>query len=198
MEKIIIAITGPSGAGKTTLGNRLISMDDFLTPVHTTTREPRNDDEIGFYRYLDHLQFRQKVELNDFLFWSGDSDKVDKKYGNYYGMLNEDYMHLSYHNRLIFFVSYKDIDYLLRLKSEGYNIRLVNLTYQNIDETMRERLLLGERNHTQADIEKRIACAKNYEQEYSKKIESYNILRIYTDLYNSDETYNIVKKKIIR
>ena len=66
MEKIIIAITGPSGAGKTTLGNRLISMDDFLTPVHTTTREPRNDDEIGFYRYLDHLQFRQKVELNEF------------------------------------------------------------------------------------------------------------------------------------
>ena len=72
------------------------------------------------------------------------------------------------------------------------------MTYQNIDETMRERLLLGERNHTQADIEKRIACAKNYEQVYSKKIESYNILRIYTDLYNSDETYNIVKKKIIR
>ena len=81
MNKIIIAITGPSGAGKTTLGDKLVEKDDFIIPVHTTTREPRNDDAIGFYRYFDHITFKNEVLLNNFLYWSGDNNIIDRKYG---------------------------------------------------------------------------------------------------------------------
>lgn len=198
MKKIIIAITGPSGVGKTTLGNQLIKKDDFVTPVHTTTRKPREDDEEGFYRYFKHAEFKREVESKNFLFWSGDNYIIDEKYGNYYGILNNDYNEVSYYDKLIFFISYKDIEAIFRLKNAGYNIEIVNLAYLDIDKSMEQRLFIGGRNHSPEDIRRRINCAKSYEQMFAKKIEDYNILKVYTDLYDIDETYNIVKKKIIK
>lgn len=198
MKRIIIAITGPSGVGKTTLSNQLIKKDDFVTPVHTTTRMPRDDDEKGFYRYINHEEFKTEVDLNNFLFWSGDNFIIDEKYGNYYGILNRDYNVVSYYDRLIFFISYKDIDTIFQLKYNGYNIEIVNLSYFDIEGSMEKRLSDERRNHSQEDIRKRIICAKKYEELFEQKINDYNILKIYTDLYNIDETYEIVKKKIIK
>jgi len=195
MKKIIIAITGPSGVGKNTLGSKLVERDNFVTPVHNTTRLPRPDDEIGFYRYVSHEEFKNETVLNNFLFWSGDNSIVDKKYGNYYGILNNDYSIISYNDRIIFFISYKDIDTIFYLKQIGYNIEIVNLLYFDIEKSMEQRLSIDARNHSVKDIEKRIECAKNYEQLFRKKLDDYDILKIYTDLCDSEETYNIVKKK---
>ena len=72
MKEIIIAITGPSGIGKTTLGNKLKEKNGFMTPIHSTTRAARADDEKGFYRYLSHDEFNYYVRNKQFLFWSGD------------------------------------------------------------------------------------------------------------------------------
>lgn len=84
------------------------------------------------------------------------------------------------------------------MKNAGYNIEIVNLAYLDIDKSMEQRLFIGGRNHSPEDIRRRINCAKSYEQMFAKKIEDYNILKVYTDLYDIDETYNIVKKKIIK
>lgn len=198
MKKIIIAITGPSGVGKSTLGDKLVENDDFVLPVHTTTRVPRLDDQIGFYRYLSHEEFRTEVVLNNFLFWSGDNSIVDKKYGNYYGILNNDYNMVSYNDRVIFFISYKDIDTILSLKKIGYNIEIVNLLYFDIEKSMEQRLSIGTRNHSIEDIRKRIQCAKDYEKLFRKKLDDNDVLKIYTDLCDSEETYSIVKRKKIK
>ncbi len=198
MNKIIIAITGPSGVGKNTLCDKLVENDDFVTPVHTTTREPRTDDVVGFYRYLEHSVFRNEVLLNNFMYWSGDNKVVDKKYGNFYGLLKSDYRVVSRKNRIIVFISYKDIDAILYLKKIGYNIEIVNLLYYDIEKNMLNRLSDGNRNHSEEDIKKRIECAKMYEKQYRKKLDSSEVLKVYTDLYDADETYNIVKKIKIR
>ena len=41
-NKSLIAITGPSMAGKTTLTNKLVYNYNFLVPKHITTREKKN------------------------------------------------------------------------------------------------------------------------------------------------------------
>ena len=198
MNKMIIAITGPSGVGKSTLSDKLVKNDGFVVPTHTTTRSPRSDDVVGFYRYLSHDEFKNDVILNKFLYWSGDSNVIDKKYGNYYGMLKSDYHDVSKNDKIVIFISYKDIDSILYLKSIGYNIEVVNLLYYDIDENMIIRLSDASRNHSEEDIKRRIECAKSYEELFRQKLDGYNVLKIYTDLCDEEETYNIVKKKKIK
>lgn len=198
MNEVIIAITGPSGVGKTTLGDNLVEREGFVVPMHTTTRNPRSDDVDGFYRYLTHNEFKREVCLNNFLYWSGDNDIIDKKYGNYYGMLKADYGIISEKSRIVIFISYKDIGSMLYLKKMGYNIEVVNLLYSDIENSMIERLSVGNRRHSMEDIKRRIECAIRYEKQFRQEIDSYDVLKIYTDLCDADETYNIVKKKKVK
>lgn len=198
MKKIIIAITGPSGAGKTTLGNLLIERDNFVTPVHSTTRNPRSDDKKGFYNYLSHEIFKQSADNNEFLFWSGDSNVINKNNGNFYGILNKDYEMVSCCDKIILFISYKDIEAIMNLKNYGYDIDIINLTYDDFDRTMIYRLNSEERDHSLQEINSRIEIAKEYEKTYSDVISSPSILRIPTDNIGIEETYNIVTRKLVR
>ncbi len=86
-EKGIIAITGPSGAGQTTLGDKLILHHDIAIPRHCTTREKRMDDKDGFYRYLSHDIYRSMFDNGEFLISSGDGKIISKEFGNFYGVL---------------------------------------------------------------------------------------------------------------
>lgn len=197
-NNIIIAITGPSGVGKTTLSNNLIEKSSFVTPRHTTTRNERLDDIPLFYRYLSHDEFKNKANNEEFLYWSGDNEIIDKKYGNYYGVLTSDYEVVSTNDKIIVFISYKDIDSIRNLISKGYNIKIVNLVYANLENSMAKRLNQGLRNHSKEEIEKRIACAKDYELRFGEKLSSPDILKISTDITSIDDTYDIVLKKLVR
>ena len=198
MKKVIIAITGPSGIGKTTLGNKLKERDGFKSPIHSTTRKKRNDDDEGFYRYLNHEEFNYFVKDNQFLFWSGDNEIVDKKYGNYYGVLHKDYEDVKNKERILLFISYKDINNIYELIKIGYNIKIVNLVYFDIEKNMPNRLNGFNRNHSIDDINRRIKCACDYEEKYGNIILSHNTFRLYGDVLDSEQVYNETVKKIIR
>lgn len=81
---------GPSGAGKTTIGNKIVETYDYGVPKHCTTRKQRADDQQGFYRYLEHSQFKDYVDAGKYLLWSGDSKIICKENGTFYGILLED------------------------------------------------------------------------------------------------------------
>ena len=198
MKQMIIAITGPSGIGKTTLGNLLIKRNGFIYPTHSTTRSKRNDDESGFYKYLSHYQFKEYATKNEFLFWSGDNIIIDSKYGNYYGILNQDYNKVSNYEKIIMYVSYKDIKNILKLNEQGYNFKILNLRYNDIEKNMYERLVSNNRNHTKKDIENRINCAIIYEEEFKQILSLPEIYKINSDEYDIEETYKAVTKKLIR
>ncbi len=193
-KKSIIAIMGPSGAGKTTLGERLSTRNEIAIPKHCTTRLPRNDDIEGFYRYLKHSDYKQLYEQRKFLISSGDGSVIEKEYGNFYGVLYNDCIQ-AWENSdvLVLFTSYKDIERLQDLKRQGMDIDIVNLTFQNLEEGILNRLLNSDvRNHTQKDIEHRVRSAVSDNDKYSEALRMYAKTIVYTDVLDIEETYNKV------
>ncbi|MBP7737896.1 MAG: guanylate kinase [Spirochaetes bacterium] len=75
-----IVISAPSGAGKTTLINRLLSSDDRLTfSVSTTTRPRRSNETDGkSYYFIAEDAFRGMVDRDEFIEWA-------RVHGNCYG-----------------------------------------------------------------------------------------------------------------
>jgi guanylate kinase len=77
---VLLLITAPSGAGKTTVGkNLLASMPGLERAVTCTTRAPRGGEQSGVdYHFLSREQFSQGIEAGDFL-------EHAEVYGNRYG-----------------------------------------------------------------------------------------------------------------
>jgi len=77
---MIFVISAPSGAGKTTLINRLLeSENSFMFSISTTTRNMRKGEIDGFnYHFVSKETFGKMIENNEFVEWA-------EVYGNYYG-----------------------------------------------------------------------------------------------------------------
>jgi guanylate kinase len=75
-----IVVSAPSGAGKTTIIQRILSEDDrFGFVVSTTTRPKRNDEIDGKnYYYTTFDDFKDKINNDEFIEWA-------HIYENYYG-----------------------------------------------------------------------------------------------------------------
>lgn len=193
-EKKIIAIMGPSGVGKTTLGDKLVENNKVVIPRHCTTRLPRKDDGNGFYRYLTHEEYDKYLKQGKFLISSGDGPEVKKEYGNFYGILIQDLVDAwSVNSIVVIFVSYKDIYTLMSLKETGLDINIVNLTFTNIEKGMTDRLNNNPlRNQTATDVNNRIKSALSDYERYGNIVNSQAQTSIYTDILGIEETYKKV------
>ena len=64
----LIVISGPSGAGKTTVANRVLAYPRFDRAVTATTRAPRGDETHGVdYEFLSRADFEAGIGAGDFL-----------------------------------------------------------------------------------------------------------------------------------
>jgi guanylate kinase len=81
---IMLVISSPSGAGKTTLARKLLEQDNEIKlSVSVTTRKPRNMEENKKdYIFIDENKFKRMVKNNEFL-------EFAKVFGNNYGTLRE-------------------------------------------------------------------------------------------------------------
>ena len=76
----LIILSGPSGAGKGTIHNELLRIDDNLTySVSMTTRSPREGEKEGVdYFFVSEEQFKKEIKNKSFLEYA-------LVHGNYYG-----------------------------------------------------------------------------------------------------------------
>ncbi|MBN2040975.1 MAG: guanylate kinase [Spirochaetes bacterium] len=83
---LVLVVSAPSGAGKTTIINKLLSEDDrFEFVISTTTRPPRNNEQEGSSYYFVSIEdFQHKIEKSDFFEWA----EVHK---NYYGVTKKEF-----------------------------------------------------------------------------------------------------------
>ena len=67
-DGIMIILSSPSGAGKTTLVKLLSESRDFYTSISHTTRKPRNNEEDGKdYYFINNDQFQNLIKKEEFL-----------------------------------------------------------------------------------------------------------------------------------
>ncbi len=80
-QGILFVVSAPSGAGKTTLVEKLRQTPNLFYSVSCTTRAPRAGEIAGEdYQFLSKTDFRERVEAGDFL-------EHAKVHGDYYGTL---------------------------------------------------------------------------------------------------------------
>jgi guanylate kinase len=114
--QMIIIISSPSGAGKTSICKKLLKYDNSIKiSISDTTRIPRDNEKDGIdYNFIDEYSFKQKI--------------INKKYaehaivfGNYYGSLHANVSELLNRGFDVLF----DIDW-----QGAYQLK--NSKYQNI------------------------------------------------------------------
>ena len=80
---IIVILSSPSGAGKTTLVKKISSRNNFNISVSHTTRKPRYNEKNGKdYFFVNSFEFKKLIKDKKFL-------EFAKVFNNYYGSLKE-------------------------------------------------------------------------------------------------------------
>ena len=79
-KRILIVISSPSGAGKTSVCKKLLELDSELRPsISVTTRKPRNNETNGIdYIFISKEDFDKKISDGEFLEYA---NVFNNKYG---------------------------------------------------------------------------------------------------------------------
>jgi len=78
----LVVLSAPSGAGKTTIANVLVSQyPEMAISVSATTRQKRPREEDGtHYHFMEDVRFKEYIDQNKFL-------EYEEVHGDFYGTL---------------------------------------------------------------------------------------------------------------
>ena len=80
---VIVILSSPSGAGKTTLVKKISSRNKFKISISHTTRKPRSNEKNGHdYFFVNNQEFKKLIDSRKFLEYA-------KVFKNYYGSLKK-------------------------------------------------------------------------------------------------------------
>ena len=84
-KKLIIVISSPSGAGKSSICKQLLNDDPQLSiSISDTTRPPRDNETNGTdYNFIEKNEFERRIKNNEYIEYAN-------VFGNYYGSLHKD------------------------------------------------------------------------------------------------------------
>ena len=78
-DGVMIILSSPSGAGKTTLVKKLSEKDNFEISISHTTRQPRpSENQQRDYFFVDEIEFKRLIQNQEFLEYA-------KVFNNFYG-----------------------------------------------------------------------------------------------------------------
>ena len=78
-DGVMIILSSPSGAGKTTLVKKLSEKNNFEISISHTTRKPRpNENQNEDYYFVDESEFKRLIKNEEFLEYA-------KVFNNFYG-----------------------------------------------------------------------------------------------------------------
>jgi guanylate kinase len=157
---LLLILSSPSGAGKTTLTRMLLAKcPDLRFSVSHTTRAPRPSEVDGRdYHFVDRKHFEQLVEQNAFLEWA-------EVHGNLYGTSLAEIdraRHTPGCGGMIF-----DIDYqgARQIRAKVPDVIGVFILPPSMEEL--EKRLRGRASETEEAVQRRFAVAKREIEHYA-------------------------------
>ena len=162
-KPLIIIISSPSGAGKTSICKNLLKLDSNIKlSISTTTRKSRDNEINGHdYYFVDVEKFEKMIDGNEFLEYA-------KVFGNYYGSVRS---HVDSHILRSYDVLF-DIDWqgAQQIIKSNYPRIVTIFIIPPSKESIQERLIMRQ-NDSGDDIETVQQRMLEYETELSHKDE---------------------------
>ena len=119
MDGIILILSSPSGAGKTTLVNLVSKKKNFTTSISHTTRKPRSNEVNGKdYYFVNDKEFKNLIKNNEFL-------EHAKVFNNFYGTSKKPVFDNLKHGKNVIF----DIDWQGTKQIKNQNIKYKIITF---------------------------------------------------------------------
>lgn len=132
---LLVVISSPSGAGKTTLCRRLLEeFPELRFSVSTTTRPRRGTEVDGKdYYFVSHERFREMIGAGDFVEWA-------EVHGNYYGTaLDQIEVSRTTRGGIVFDVDYQGAAAIKRAYDEAVTIFLLPPSMPELERRIRQR-----------------------------------------------------------
>ena len=138
-EGIIVILSSPSGAGKTTLVKEISKRNNFQISISHTTRKPRSNETDGKdYYFVSESEFKNLIDENKFLEYA-------KVFQNYYGSSKDIvFKKLNNAENVIFDIDWQGTEQIKKQKL-NYRILTIFILPPSRDE-LYKRLLNRDRN----------------------------------------------------
>ena len=118
-DGIVVILSSPSGAGKTTLVKLISKNKDFNISVSHTTRKPRSNEIDGKdYYFVNYENFETLIKNNQFLEYA-------KVFNNFYGTSKKPVLELLNSGKNVIF----DIDWQGTKQIKSQNIKYKIITF---------------------------------------------------------------------
>ena len=171
-EGIIVVLSSPSGAGKTTLVKKISSDNKFSISISHTTRKPRSQEINGKdYFFISNTEFENLIKDQKFLEYA-------KVFNNYYGSSSDNVINMLNNGENVIF----DIDWQgtqqIKQKKLNYSIFTIFILPPSKQELL-NRLMTRETNNKEV-VEERM---KQFKQDILHWTE-YDFVVINDDLDN--------------
>ena len=157
-KPLIIIISSPSGAGKTSICKKLLGLDlNIRLSISVTTRTARDNEIDGKdYYFVSSDEFREMMDNNKFL-------EHAKVFNNYYGSLREHVdNHLANGNDVLFDIDWQGAQQIV---NSDYSRIITIFIMPPSKESIKQRLLTR-----QKDSGDNIETVKNRMMEYETEI----------------------------
>jgi guanylate kinase len=117
-DGVMIILSSPSGAGKTTLVKLLSEVDNFEISISHTTRQPRpNESANKDYFFVDENEFKRLIKNQEFLEYA-------KVFNNFYGTTRTPVINkLSKKKNVLFDIDWQGAD---QIKNKKLDYKLIS------------------------------------------------------------------------
>ena len=116
-DGIVVILSSPSGAGKTTLVKKIAEENNFKISISYTTRKPRTDEINGkHYFFISEEEFKNLIKNKDFLEYA-------KVFENFYGSSKSQVLeYLDNGENVIFDIDWQGTE---QIKKQKLNYKLI-------------------------------------------------------------------------
>ncbi len=117
-DGVMIILSSPSGAGKTTLVKKLSEKDNYEISISHTTRQPRpEENQNQDYYFVDESEFKRLIKNEEFLEYA-------KVFNNFYGTTRTPVIDkLNRSKNVLFDIDWQGAD---QIKNKNLDYKLIN------------------------------------------------------------------------